>query len=369
MSGNTYYSDYLGLQQLLTAQHPRSTELGRPAHDELLFIITHQVYELWFKQILHELDSVMRTLQQPYVKDPELSTAVARLERVIEIQKLMILQLEIIETMTPLDFLEFRSLLVPASGFQSFQFRLIENRLGLPAGQRLKYHHNAYTHSLSEAHRAQVEASEAQPSLFAVMEKWLERIPFLKLGAFDFWQSYAQAVSRMFAQDRERVQLDEHLSQKEVDQRIAQIDATETSFLTLFNDEGYAELQAQGKRRLSYTATQAALLILLYRERPILQMPYRLLTSLITIDEQLNTWRYRHALMVQHMIGSKQGTGGSMGYEYLIKTLEAHRIFNDLTQLTTFLIPRSALPQLPPEIDSQLGFSYQGGASQFGGQV
>lgn len=356
-----YYGDYLGLQQLLTAQHPRSHQVGRPAHDELLFIITHQVYELWFKQILHEIDSVLGTLQQTYVPDTELSTAVSRLERVIEIQKLMILQLEIIETMTPLDFLEFRSLLVPASGFQSFQFRLLENRLGLMADQRLTYHHNAYSQSLNPEHRAEVEASEHQPSLFSVMEKWLERIPFLKFGDFDFWKSYAQAVNRMFAQDRERIQLSELLSQTEVDQRLRQLAATETVFATLFDAEAYAGLQAEGGRRLSYTATQAALLIMLYRERPILQMPYRLLTSLITIDEQLNTWRYRHALMVQHMIGAKQGTGGSTGYEYLMRTLDAHRIFKDLIQLTTFLIPRSALPQLPAEIDRQLGFYWQGG--------
>ncbi|HEY9841648.1 MAG: tryptophan 2,3-dioxygenase family protein [Candidatus Sericytochromatia bacterium] len=360
MSGNTYYGDYLALAQLLSAQQPRSDELGRPAHDELLFIVTHQVYELWFKQILHELDSVLLILQQPYVKDTELSTAVARLERVIEIQKLLIAQLEIMETMTPLDFLEFRELLSPASGFQSFQFRLIENRLGLPAERRLKYNQSHYAQSLSQAHRELILASETQPTLFDVIERWLERIPFLRFGDFDFWQSYSAAVAAMFAQDRERVQLNELLSEKDVAYRLRQLEATEASFTTLFDPEAYAQLHGEGKRRLSYKATQAALLILLYRERPILQMPYRLLTSLITMDEQLNTWRYRHALMVQHMIGSKQGTGGSLGYDYLIQTLDAHRIFNDLIQLTTFLIPRSALPQLPPEIDRQLGFAYQG---------
>lgn len=361
MNANTYYGDYLGLGTLLNAQHPRSHALGRPAHDEMLFIITHQAYELWFKQILHEVDSVLSILQQPFVRDTELCTAVARLERVIEILKLLIQQIEIIETMTPLDFLEFRDLLVPASGFQSFQFRLLENKLGLPPEQRLQYHQSHYTKSLSEEHRQLLVDSEAQPNLFGVLERWLERTPFLRFGNFDFWQSYHQAVTRMFTHDRQNLIDNQHLSEKDIQFRLRQFENTEQAFATLFDPEAYAQQQVDGKRRLSYQATQAALLILLYRERPILQMPYRLLTSLMSIDELLNTWRYRHALMVQHMIGAKQGTGGSMGYDYLILTLAAHRIFNDLIHLTTFLIPRSALPELPADVDAKLGFAYQGG--------
>ncbi len=360
MSANTYYGDYLRLTQLLSAQHPRSAELGRPAHEETLFIITHQVYELWFKQILHEIDSVLLTLQQDFVKDTELNIVVGRLERVIEIEKLLIQQIDIMETMTPLDFLEFRDLLVPASGFQSFQFRMIENKLGLPANKRLTYHQSHYTQSLSAEHREMIAASENNPSLFNIIERWLERTPFLKFGDFDFWRDYSDAVKRMFAADRERIQQHPALSPQDIEQRLRQLENTESTFTTLFDPEAYASSQAEGKRRLSYQATQAALLILLYRERPILQMPYRLLTSLMTIDEQLTNWRYRHALMVQHMIGTKQGTGGSTGSEYLLRTLDAHRIFHDLIQLTTFLIPRSSLPELPPEIDLQLGFAYQG---------
>ncbi|PKL76999.1 MAG: tryptophan 2,3-dioxygenase [Candidatus Melainabacteria bacterium HGW-Melainabacteria-1] len=360
MSGNTYYGDYLGLEKLLSAQNPRSDAMGRPAHDEMLFIVTHQVYELWFKLILHELNSVLLILQQPFVADTELSTAVARLERVIDIQKHLINQLEIMETMTPLDFLEFRDLLVPASGFQSFQFRVLENRLGLAREQRLKYHQSHYTQSLSEAHQELIRESESAPNLFGVIERWLERTPFLRFGDFDFWHSYGEAVTQMFTQDRERVHQHTHLSEKEVAFRLRQLEATEATFASLFDPQAYAEQQREGRRRLSYQATQAALLILLYRELPMLQMPHRLLTSLMSIDELLNTWRYRHALMVQHMIGSKQGTGGSMGYDYLIQTLDAHRIFSDLIQLTTYLIPRSSLPELPGEILQQLGFAYRG---------
>ncbi len=353
---NTYYGDYLETERLLNLQNPRSVELGRPAHEEMLFIITHQAYELWFKQILHEIDSVLDIFEEAYVEDSLLNTAVSRLERVIEIQKLLVNQIEIMETMRPLDFLEFRDLLVPASGFQSVQFRLIENRLGLRKSSRLKYHQKDYQESLCPMHQQVVMNSENEASLFQSVEAWLERTPFLQFGDFDFWQSYRQAVDTMFAQERAMIEDNPVLSEKDVAFRLRQLENTELEFKTLFDAQRYRELLDSGEKRLSYRATQAALLILLYRERPILHAPYRLLTAITTIDELLTNWRYRHAQMVQRMIGSKQGTGGSMGYNYLIKTLDSHCIFNDFTQLTTFLIPRSQLPVLPDTVERQLGF-------------
>lgn len=358
MSENTYYGDYLGLEKLLSCQHPRSVSVGRPAHDEMLFIITHQTYELWFRQILHELHSVLGILQQKIVPDTQMGQAVSRLERICEIQQVMIQQIQILETMRPLDFLDFRDLLIPASGFQSFQFRLIEIMLGLPGQQRIKYHEHAYYDSLSEEHKQIILDAEKMPSLFNAVEAWLERTPFLRFDNFDFWQTYHEAVEAMFAQDRERIEHNPLLSAKDLAFRQRQLNNTMAAFELLFDTERYESLRSSGERRLSHRATQAALLIMLYRERPILHMPYRLLNTLVQIDELLTTWRYRHALMVQRMIGAKQGTGGSMGYNYLIKTLDAHRIFGDFTQLTTFLIPRSALPELPARIDQRLGFAY-----------
>jgi tryptophan 2,3-dioxygenase len=110
--------------------------------------------------------------------------------------------------------------------------------------------------------------------------------------------------------------------------------------------------------RLSPKALQAALFITVYREMPAVQQPFRLLSLLMDIDETLAFWRYRHALMVDRMIGRKIGTGGSSGYAYLRTTADQHRIFGDLFQLSTFLIPRSALPELPPEVKRRLGFVY-----------
>ena len=107
-----HYQQYLGLDEILGAQRPRSGELEpEPAHDEMLFIITHQSYELWFKQILHEVGSVVEMFQTKQVDERNMGTSVARLHRVVEILKLLIEHIRVMETMTPLDFLDFRKFL------------------------------------------------------------------------------------------------------------------------------------------------------------------------------------------------------------------------------------------------------------------
>jgi len=124
------YANYLDLEKLLTLQKPRST----PAeHDEMLFIIIHQVYELWFKELLHELDRVKALLEQD-----ESHRAQHTLKRILTILKVMVAQLDILETMTPLEFLSFRERLDAASGFQSDQFRQLEFVLGVKSEQTLR---------------------------------------------------------------------------------------------------------------------------------------------------------------------------------------------------------------------------------------
>jgi tryptophan 2,3-dioxygenase len=95
---------------------------------------------------------------------------------------------------------------------------------------------------------------------------------------------------------------------------------------------------------------------MLYRGYPIVQLPFQLLNNLLEIDEQLSTWRYRHMNMVQRMIGTRIGTGGSSGKEYLRAALDKHYIFKEIAQLTSFLIERRRLPQLSPEMEQRLGF-------------
>ncbi len=115
---------------------------------------------------------------------------------------------------------------------------------------------------------------------------------------------------------------------------------------------------AEGKKKLSYKATVAALFINLYREEPILQLPFQFITCLIDIDNQVTNWRYRHAQMVLRMIGNKIGTGGSSGHEYLSKTAQKHQIYGDFHGISSLLIPRSELPELPKGIRAQLNFHF-----------
>ncbi|TAD93952.1 MAG: tryptophan 2,3-dioxygenase, partial [Bacteroidetes bacterium] len=179
MNQPQYYPDYLGLHQLLSAQHPVSMQPAHtPAHDEMLFIIIHQTYELWFKQILHEVDSVLAIMQQPALNDnsPQLQTVVHRLGRVNCIWATLVQQIDILETMTPMDFLDFRDLLRPASGFQSVQFKIIEARLGLRFAHRFGQEH--YTSALEPADKAAIKDAEQQPSLCGLVNEWLHRMPF-----------------------------------------------------------------------------------------------------------------------------------------------------------------------------------------------
>src|ERR1051325_11522379 len=169
------YSDYLHLSELLECQKLVSLEHNKKAHDEMLFIVTHQVYELWFKQIIHELDSVIEMFNKNEVDERSIGVAVSRLQRITEIQKLLIDQLRVLETMTPLDFLDFRDLLVPASGFQSFQFRMIENKLGLKSEARVTYNNNEYFHVLTKEQQILLTKTAEMPTLRELVEKWLER--------------------------------------------------------------------------------------------------------------------------------------------------------------------------------------------------
>src|SRR3954469_16495752 len=134
-----YYGEYLQLDKIIEAQHPVSFETGNEqAHDEMLFIIIHQAYELWFKQVLFEVNSVIEMMSKPSLNDnsAELQTVVHRMKRVATILKVLVQQIDILETMTPMDFLDFRDMLRPASGFQSWQFKIIEAKLGLKFEQR-----------------------------------------------------------------------------------------------------------------------------------------------------------------------------------------------------------------------------------------
>lgn len=354
-----YYPDYLQLDKLLDAQDLESARRGAPIHDEMLFIIVHQAYELWFKQIIWELDSIIQVFSQETVPERDMGTAVARLRRINEIQDLLIAQIGVLETMTPLDFLDFRDYLFPASGFQSAQFRLVENKLGMRTQDRLKLAGADYTARFDQEDRNAVIESSQRPSLFDLIERWLERTPFLDRGGFDFWEAYQEAVYTRIQDDRTVVEQNPNLSDEEKESQLSDFQLVLTQYEAIFDPDKYALEQDAGRLRLSHRAFQAALFITLYRDQPALQEPFRVLELLMDIDESFTAWRYRHAQMAMRMIGRRVGTGGSAGARYLEKSAQRSRVFGDLFSLSTFLVPRADRPEIPAQIADSMRFRHE----------
>ncbi|HEY9359179.1 MAG TPA: tryptophan 2,3-dioxygenase family protein, partial [Xanthobacteraceae bacterium] len=259
-----YYADYLKLSALLAAQQPESARHGRPAHDEMLFIVVHQTYELWFKQILHELDRIQADFGGEVVEDEYLGRIVHGLERINEILKLLIQQLEVLETMTPLDFLDFRDFLIPASGFQSAQFRLIEIRLGLARAMRSDYAGKPFDDTLSEADRARIAAAEDAPKLVDQLDRWLSRTPFVHRSDYDFSREYRNAVQRMLEDDAARLRANQAMSPEQREAEAKRIEASLVEFQAIF-----AAASGPSPWQMSRAAVQAALFIIVYRDRPV----------------------------------------------------------------------------------------------------
>lgn len=354
---SVHYTDYLQLGKILEAQDLRSAELGHEAHDEMLFIIVHQAYELWFKQLLHEVNSILEMFRDLNVDEQEIFVAVSRMSRCIEIMKLLVQQVRIIETLTPLDFLDFRNYLIPASGFQSFQFRKLEVMLGLKMKKRVTYGGKDYRGPFAKEQYEELSKLEEDNSLMQHVDMWLARIPFLDLGEFDFLSQYKDAIERMHQKEVAAIQASSIPEEKKAF-RIKMLEDNRSYFETVLNEESHNKEYEEGKTKLTYKALIGALLINLYREEPILHLPYQFLSQLVELDELLIQWRQRHVQMVMKTIGKKMGTGGSSGHEYLQKTAFGHAIFNDIGNMATLMIPRSELPKLPKEFKRKLGFCF-----------
>jgi tryptophan 2,3-dioxygenase len=338
-----YYSDYIELDTILSSQRPKSFSRMEDGNDEMLFIIVHQAYELWFKQILFELDLVRNIFLQERISEnsPDMSNVVHKLKRIVKILELLNQQVSVLETMTALDFLEFRNHLLPASGFQSKQFRLIEAKLGLKMEERFKREYYKHTRrgSLSERDSQEINRVEGESTLKELVVKWLERMPYFDEKYWVDYKSTSDANADKFWSDYRNIYKD-GLSEYERG-RLAEFDAV---------------FFGKGRGELSSKAMQAALFITLYRDLPIFQLPFELLNTLSEIDELLSNWRYRHFSMVRRMIGIRAGTGGTSGAGYLEGTLSQHYIFREITELATFLIERSKLPELPNVLKEKVSF-------------
>ena len=148
------------------------------------------------------------------------------------------------------------------------------------------------------------------------------------------------------------------LTEKDKTLRIQMIDENRKYFERVLNEDQHKEAIEKGETKLSYKATMSALLINLYRDQPILHLPYQFLRSLVELDLKISSWRFRHLKMVEKMLGQKIGTGGSAGQEYLKQTVDRHKLFTDIANIATLMISRSYLPELPKNIKNKLGFRY-----------
>ena len=357
MPDKQYYSEYLQLNKILDAQHPVSFEPGNDvAHDEMLFIIVHQAYELWFRQILFELDFILNVFKKNSIDDnsEDLNLVRHRLKRIIRILELLTKQINVLDTMTPLDFLEFRNLLVPASGFQSVQFRLIEATLGLRMDQRFAadYYKRINEGGFDEKDFNDINKKEEATSLLILLNRWLERMPFFNI---DLWQNYVQQFAvtndiHPFWNDYRKIYADS-LNEKEAG-RINDFD-----FIFFEKKDNTIVDQSPETPLFTAAALRAALFIMLYRDFPVFQTSYQILDSLIEVDQQLSNWRHKHIDMVRRMIGMRTGTGNTTGRGYLEGALNSHYIFKDLARLSTFLIERKNLPKLPEELIKKLSYN------------
>lgn len=349
-TGKCYYGDYLQVARLLSCQQPESRLAGEEVHDELLFITTHQAYELWFKQILHELWSVHELFSAGSVPEKAHLVVVQRLTRVVKIMKLLTMQFEVLETMTPMDFLDFRGYIQGASGSQSLQFRTIEALLGVQVDDEMVAKHE---NTFNKDDFTDLRRAQEGTSLLRLVGDWLERTPGLGTD-FNFWEQFEALVQEDLQQNRENAEKFEGPA----DVRkalLADCDANEANYASVFSAQKHAELQGSGQIRLSRAAIQGAILISLYRDQPRFHTAYQILSLLMDLDSMLAKFRFEHVMMVHRMIGNKVGTGGSSGYSYLRSTLShKYRVFTDLFNLTTLLVPRDKLPALTPNFEAAL---------------
>ncbi|AST91170.1 tryptophan 2,3-dioxygenase [Sutcliffiella cohnii] len=258
---NMTYGEYLQLDDLLSSQDRLSDH-----HDEMLFIIIHQVSELWMKLILHETNAAIESIQAD-----DLPTSFKRLARVSKIQSQIIQAWDVLSTLTPSEYMEFRDSLGQASGFQSYQYRLIEFALGYKTGHILKiYEKDANLHQV-------LEKAYHAPSIYDVS---------------------IQALARA------GLPINPDLLTRDFSKPYKEDDTVRNAWLTVYrNTNQYWNL-------------------------------YQLGEKLVDIEDWLQQWRFRHMKTVERIIGFKVGTGGSSGVNYLKKVLD-QRFFPELWDLRT----------------------------------
>jgi tryptophan 2,3-dioxygenase len=204
---------------------------------------------------------------------------------------------------------------------------------------RPEYYKHTDVGGFNELDFKEITEAEKMPSLLKLVEQWLERMPFFNDA---FWKDWREANETDFWR-RYRALYGESLSSRD----------DKTDLLGKFDDMFFKT----GAGDFSPASLRAALFIMLYRDEPLFRLPFALLNALIEIDEQLANFRYRHLQMVRRMIGTRVGTGGSSGEQYLQGAVNKNYIYKELAGIITFLIERRSLPELPAQLRKALRFS------------
>jgi tryptophan 2,3-dioxygenase len=355
MATPTYW-DYLRLDQLLSLQGGLEGDESQLMPDELHFIVVHQALELWFKLSLRALRLARDHLAEPRVAEETIPYVVHHLRRASAIIQLAVDHFRVMETLTPQDFLAFRDKLIPASGFQSFQMREIEIILGLADEDRIAYAGTdplEHIRRLAEASPAgalawsRIEGSRQELTLKSAINEWLYRTPVQGSGPDDpgddetIDQFLADYLDRMREANRSKQERLMAALQGSAAAVRAQLDASEERARRFLQADDVPD----DRRRRARRVRAGVLFIESYRELPLLAWPRLLIDTVVELEEQLVLFRGRHARMVERVIGRRVGTGGSAGVEYLDRTAD-YRIFTDLWEVRTILLPKSVRPEL-----------------------
>jgi tryptophan 2,3-dioxygenase len=364
------YWDYIRVEELLSLQAGSAESEAELTNDEVMFIVVHQIDELWFKLALRELVSVRDLFAQDRVPEQSLAAAVRGIRRVETIVHQLAAHFALMETMTTRDYLGFRDKLVGASGFQSAQMREIEILMGLAESERVPLgHEGSYLTALRDPDGGESSALRRvrarladRPSLREAILEWLHRTPIqgstpsqpddeARVRAFvlSYLTAHAAAVERGLEHARRQ-----SLSAADI-QRLEQRAAGEIAYAKAYL---LAEEGPEQERPRAMRIRAALVFIESYRELPLLAWPREVLDGLTSFEQAFVIFRQRHARMVERMIGRRTGTGGSTGVDYLDTTALRYRVFRELWAVRTLLVRAQELPAL--EQPERYGFA--GGA-------
>jgi tryptophan 2,3-dioxygenase len=359
----TPYWDYIRVDTLLSLQSGIGASEDELTNDEVMFIVVHQIDELWFKLILREMVAVRNLFARTPVPEQALASAVRGIRRMETILHQLAAHFALMETMTTRDYLAFRDKLTGASGFQSGQMRELEIVMGLHEGERVPLgHEGSYLTALKEHDGSEsptlkrVRARLAdKPTLRDAVLDWIHRTPIqgstpgqpddaarVRAFAEAYLAVHRAAVERGL--EGAAAQSLTRADTKRLEERAAHEIASARSYL-LGEDEP-EELQARASRIRS-----ALVFIESYRELPLLAWPREVLDGLTSFEQAFVIFRQRHARMVERMIGRRTGTGGSAGVDYLDNTALRYRVFRELWAARTILVRATDLPPLEsPEL-------------------